>query len=268
MRLFDTAVAGIRVLVAPNAGPSTDDGTNTYLVSEPDGVTVIDAGPAMDEHVAAIVIAAGAPIRRILTTHGHRDHAGAARALSAKTRAPVYAYREPLLAEFTPDIGLDDGDRVGGLTAVFTPGHARDHLCFSWGGKVLFSGDTVLDWASSLVSPPNGVMADYMASLERLQARTEQIYLPGHGRAVTDPPARLADLLARRRHRETSIVQRLAAGAATLDELTAQFYGRKAALLQAGRGLLHAHLLKLKADGRADLGADGRWSLLRNAERR
>lgn len=261
MKAVATAIPGVRVLVAPNAGPSTHDGTNTYLVAEPDGITIIDAGPALESHVEAILAAAGGPIRRILTTHTHRDHAGAARMLAERAHAPIFGHLQPLAAEFSPDIGLGDGDRIGAITAIFTPGHARDHLCFSFAGEALFSGDTVLDWASSLVRPPNGDMADYIASLERLQPRTEKLYLPGHGPPVTDPQARLADLLARRRHREASIVAKLAAGGATLDDLTEHFYGRKPELRETGRWTLEAHLLKLEKDGRAKISPAGIWAL-------
>jgi len=257
-----TPVPHIRLVVAPNAGPSTHDGTNTYLIDEADGVTVIDAGPAIEAHVEAIVAAAGRPIRRILTTHGHRDHAGAARALAARTGAPVLAYRVPLHAEYAPDIALDDGARIGALTAIHTPGHAPDHLCFSHAGTVLFSGDTVLDWASSLVMPPHGDMGHYMDSLARLGARSEALCLPGHGPPVTDPRARIADLLARRQHREATILAQLAGSGATLDALTARFYGRKPDLQVTGRGVLEAHLIKLQREGRAAVGADGLWVAL------
>lgn len=257
-----TPAPHIRLVVAPNAGPSTHDGTNTYLIDEADGITVIDAGPAIDAHVDAIVVAAGRPIRRILTTHGHRDHAGAARALAVRTGAPVLAYRVPLHAEYAPDIALDDGARIGALTAIHTPGHAPDHLCFSHAGTVLFSGDTVLDWASSLVLPPQGDMGHYMASLERLGARTEQLCLPGHGPPVTNPQARIADLLARRRHREATVLAQLAEGGVTLDALTARFYGRQPDLQVTGRGVLEAHLIKLRREGRATVSADGLWTRL------
>lgn len=262
MRRIETIIARIRRLVAPNGGPGTHDGTNTYFLWEPDGITVIDAGPALDGHVEAILAQAGGPIRRILNTHTHRDHAGAARALSARTGAPVYGYRHPMVPEFAPDIGLGEGDRVGSLTAVFTPGHARDHLCFSWSGAVLFSGDHVMDWASSLVRPPHGDMADYVASIEKLRHRRECLYLPGHGPPVLSPAARLADLLARRRHREQKILARLALAGATLDELTAQFYKREVEVFSAGRGIVEAHLLKLRQEGRVDIDDSGKWSLV------
>ncbi|MBE7732580.1 MBL fold metallo-hydrolase [Devosia faecipullorum] len=265
MRRIETIIARIGRLVAPNGGPGTHDGTNTYFLREPDGMTVIDAGPALEEHVDAILTQAGGPIRRILNTHTHLDHAGAARALSARTGAPVYGYRQPMVREFTPDIGLGDGDRVGSLTAVFTPGHARDHLCFSWSGAILFSGDHVMDWASSLVRPPHGDMADYMASIEKLQRRRESLYLPGHGPPVISPAARLADLLARRRHREQKILARLALASATLDGLTAQFYPQEDETFSAGRGIVEAHLLKLRQDGKVVDGDSGQWRLVRAA---
>ena len=166
------AAPGIRRIVAPNAGPMTHHGTNTWLVDSPDGLTVIDPGPDDPRHLAAI--AAAGPVARILLTHTHPDHLAGAPALRAATGAPIHAWHRPWAPGFTPDAGLQDGAQLAGLTAIHTPGHASDHLCFAQHGTgVLFSGDHVMSWSTSIVSPPDGNMADYMASLRLLLARPD-----------------------------------------------------------------------------------------------
>jgi glyoxylase-like metal-dependent hydrolase (beta-lactamase superfamily II) len=156
-------------------------GTNSWLLDTGDGVTVIDPGPDDASHVAALADACGGALRRILLTHTHPDHLGAAAALRAETGAPVLGWGTPWKAGYTPDEAIADGQTVAGLTALHTPGHASDHLCFAWDDGSLFSGDHVMSWNTSIVSPPDGDMAAYMASLRLLMAREDRVFYCGHG---------------------------------------------------------------------------------------
>lgn len=262
MNAVSTPIAGIRVLVAPNAGPFTHDGTNTYLLDTPEGVIVIDPGPLDETHVKAILTQAGGPIRYIVNTHTHHDHAGASRLLSKSADAPVLGHRLAAAEAYRPDIEIEDGDAIGPLTALFTPGHCTDHLCLSLNGKALFCGDTVLGWISTIIAPPTGDMSDYIRSLRRLLDRTEPIYFPGHGPAITAPHERVKELLARRLHRETTIIDALRGNAMTLDALAANLYENKPELHASGRTIVHSHLLKLHKEGRATLDIDNIWRLI------
>ncbi len=182
---------GIRRIVARNPGVMTYHGTNTYLIDGAAGLTVLDPGPDDPQHVAEIMAAAGPNgIQRILLTHTHGDHYGAVPALRAASGAPVYSYARSARPDFTPDHKLNDQDEVAGLKAVFTPGHAPDHLCFEYtvpaAGKLLFSGDHVMSWSSSIVSPPGGDMRDYYCSLQLLLQ-------PGRGAVPAGPRPGAAD---------------------------------------------------------------------------
>ncbi|HEX3350539.1 MAG TPA: MBL fold metallo-hydrolase [Acetobacteraceae bacterium] len=222
---------GVHRLVADNPGPMTYRGTNTYLVETRDGRVVIDPGPDDAAHVAAII--AHGPIARILLTHGHRDHIGALPALQAATGARVGAL---------PD----------GFTAIPTPGHAADHVVFARADGVVFSGDHVMSWSTSVVSPPDGDMTDYFASLHRLLARAaDRLYLPGHGPPLHEPQAFVRGLLEHRAARENAVLAALGNGAATPAELVPPVYGDIAAPLRpmAERSLL-AHLEKLVRESR------------------
>lgn len=255
-----SVAANVRVVIAPNPGANTHQGTNTYLVTEPDGITVIDAGPEIAAHVEAVIAAAGGPIRRIVNTHTHHDHAGAARLLGQRTGAPIFGYVPVFRPQYAPDVPLADGERIGALTAIFTPGHCPDHLCLSLDDKVLFCGDTVLSWSSTMIVPPHGNLRDYLASLTRLGARPENLYLPGHGPAVDNPAEHIGVLLARRARREQSVLSALAGGRATLAQLVDRLY-RVAGpeLRRSGRDILHAHLLKLQEDGLTQSDGDYWW---------
>ena len=247
---------GIRRIVAANRGPMTYHGTNTYLIEAPGGLIVLDPGPDDPAHVAA-VLAAG-PVARILLSHTHHDHLGAVAAMHAATGAPVHAWHDPAIPEFAPDVRLRDGDMVDGWQALFTPGHAADHLCFAGPAGVLFSADHVMSWSSSVVSPPAGVMADYFASLRRLLARDDRLYLPGHGPPLPDPQPFVQDLLAHRTQREDAIVAALGAMPLSTQALTDMLYSQVDERLRraAERNVL-AHLLKLRDEKRALDGADG-----------
>jgi glyoxylase-like metal-dependent hydrolase (beta-lactamase superfamily II) len=245
---------GIRRIVARNPSVMTYKGTNTYLIDAEDGLTILDPGPKDPQHIQDILAAAGAvPIRRILLTHTHSDHWGAGAALQEATGLPVHSYKISGKQGFTPDIPLDDGDTIAGLTAIYTPGHAVDHLCYEYfladGTKILFSGDHVMSWSSSIVSPPGGDMLAYYRSLELLQRRDEVFYLGGHGPLLPEPRALVAELLAHRRKREVSILAELENQDWAVAALAAKLYAKTDPFLKAAaqRNVL-AHLLKLKAE--------------------
>jgi glyoxylase-like metal-dependent hydrolase (beta-lactamase superfamily II) len=248
---------GIRRIVARNPSVMTYQGTNTYLIEAEDGLTVLDPGPEDARHVREILAGAGdVPIRRILLTHTHRDHFGAVAALQAATGVPVYAWRHSVKPGFTPDMPIDDGDTVAGLTALFTPGHAADHLSFAYrlhdGRKILFSGDHVMSWSSSIVSPPDGDMLAYYRSLERLLDRDDELYLSGHGPVLPEPQMLVRELLGHRQRREAKILRQLEQQDWSVAMLAARLYAKTDPLLKvaAQRNVL-AHLLKLAAEGRA-----------------
>lgn len=245
---------GVRRIVAANPGPMTYHGTNTFLLDTDAGTLVIDPGPEDAAHAAAILAAAGR-IAAILVTHRHPDHVLGVPALRAATMAPVAAFPPDGPADpLHPDIPLGDGAALHGLLALHMPGHAADHLCFALtlgdGTRALFSGDHVMAWSSSVVSPPGGNMRAYFASLERLLARDDALYLPGHGPALPAPRPHTSALLAHRRRREAEILALLRAGpggtAALLDAL---YPGLDTALRRAAERSLRAHLGKLEEEG-------------------
>ena len=244
----------VRRIVAPNAGPLTGPGSNTYLVGV-DEIVVVDPGPDVDSHVDAIVGCGGDRIRWIAVTHGHADHAAAAPALAARTGAEVLAFG-------TIDEGFELEATEFRLEAMHTPGHSPDHLCFLLEEeRMLFSGDTVIDGSTVVIAPPAGDMAAYLASLERLSSRRLRLrtIAPGHGHLIDDPATRLAGYLQHRLEREAQIVDALEKGAATIEQLVAAVYVDVApALRDAAAQTVYAHLLKLAAAGRV-AGADGAW---------
>ena len=256
-------------------------------------MAVIDPGPDDEGHRAALVAAVGgAPVVAVLVTHAHRDHSAGARAFAAAVGAPVLAHGDPagarsavmarlaaagglgggegIDAGFAPDEVIGEGAVVRGpgwtLTALATPGHTADHLSFAWEeGGGLFSGDTVMGWATTLISPPDGDLGAFRASLGRLRARGETVYYPGHGAPVREPRAVIDHILAHRAAREDEIVAALARGPATVADLVAAIYARVDPALHgaAGRNVL-AHLVDLGERGMA--AADGppaaaRWRL-------
>ena len=246
----------VRRIVAPNAGPLTGAGSNTYLVGV-DEIVVVDPGPDDAGHVDAIVGCGGDRIRWIAVTHSHEDHAGAAAALAARTGAEVLSFG-----------AIEDGFELEStefrLLALHTPGHSPDHICYLLEEeRMLFSGDTVIDGSTVVIAPPHGDMAAYLASLERLSSRRLRLrsIAPGHGRLIDDPAARLASYVSHRLEREAGILAALEAGAVTIDQLVDQIYlDLHPALRDAAAQTTHAHLLKLAAEGRVT-GADGSWHL-------
>ena len=219
---------------------------------------MIDPGPDDPAQTAAIL--AGGPVALILLTHAHRDHADGAPALARASGAPVLAHRSSRLAV---DRRIDDGDEVAGLRAVHTPGHASDHLCFVHPGGALFSGDQVMGWSSSVVGPPDGDMAAYLASLERLAAGAHGPYLPGHGPVIGEPGPYLAALREHRLAREAEILAALAQAPAGAEALLARIYSGLAENLRAPAArTLAAHLIKLADEGRI-LHTQELWRLAR-----
>ncbi|MGF1549019.1 MAG: MBL fold metallo-hydrolase [Sphingomonadaceae bacterium] len=268
----------VRRLLAPNPSPFTYEGTQTYIVGAGE-VAVIDPGPAIDAHVEAILAAtAGERIAAIACTHTHRDHSPASRPLAEATDAPIAGCAALAIEDegpradaafdfdYAPHRVLQDGERLAGdgwtLEAVSTPGHTSNHLCFALSeAEALFSGDHVMGWSTTVVSPPDGDMADYMASLDKLMRRDETVYFPAHGPAVETPREHVAQLIAHRREREAQILERLEAGEQEIPSIVKMIYSDVDPRLHpaAGRSVL-AHLLDLEARGRVTREGE-RWSI-------
>ena len=269
---------GIRRILAPNPSPMTHAGTNTYLVGQ-GRVAVIDPGPALRTHHSAILAALepGESISHVFVTHSHLDHSPLAAPLSESTGAAIHAFghsstgRTKVMEKlataglvgggegvdhaFAPHERLADGTAVDGddwkLTAIWTPGHFGNHLCFAFGDAV-FSGDHVMGWASTMVSPPDGDLTAFMASTERLAIRGDRVFYPGHGTPVTDPVARAEWLLDHRRSRERAILERLDNHGQTISELTRHIYTDvPATLIKAAGRNVFAHLIDLCERGLA-----------------
>jgi glyoxylase-like metal-dependent hydrolase (beta-lactamase superfamily II) len=245
-------IEGITRIVAPNPGAFTYHGTNTYLIEGSRGFTVLDPGPDDPGHLQAILAATGARVARILLSHTHADHLDGLPALRAATGAPACGFHRSADPRFTPDMPIRDGDEIDGWTALHTPGHAADHLCFVRPDGVAFTADHVMSWSTSVVSPPGGNMRQYFASLERMLARDDRLHLPGHGPAMAEPRAYVHQLLDHRRQREAAIVAALAAGPQTASELVEALYvGLAERLKPAAARSVTAHLEKLGEEGRA-----------------
>jgi glyoxylase-like metal-dependent hydrolase (beta-lactamase superfamily II) len=260
-------VPKVRRVVAANPSQMTYHGTNTYLVDDDHdggGITVIDPGPDDAGHVAAVVAAGEGRIRRILVSHTHADHVGGAAMLRTATGAPTYGWTHSASDAFTADHWLSDGDQVAGLTALFTPGHAADHLCFEWRDGIVFTADHVMGWASSIVSPPKGDMRAYCASLRLLLARPHCLYLCGHGPAVPDPHSHVRALLANRIRRERAIAAAVARSPTDTYTLMDRLYAKLDPVLRraAERNVL-AHLIKMEADGLVAR-EEGLWRAVRS----
>ncbi len=256
---------GIVRLVAPNAGPFTFKGTNTYLIGST-ALAVVDPGPNDAAHLASILKVAGSrPITHILVTHAHRDHVDGVAALKAATGAEVCGFaRDPHASrialeqtpsgsyfvdyDFAPDRALSGGNAVDGrdwaVTAIHTPGHAPDHLSFALEGRAtVFSGDHVMAWNTTVVAPPEGRMADYIASLEILLDRSDDVFLPGHGGRLLDPQRTVKAYLLHRRWREQAVVAAIQAGATTISAIVSEVYqGLSSVMRPAATLSVQAHV--------------------------
>lgn len=257
----------VRRILAPNPSPFTYSGTQTYVVGTGE-VAVIDPGPDLPEHLDALKRALkGRRVAAIVCTHTHRDHSPASRPLKAMTGAPIVGCA-PLTLEdegprsdaafdpdYRPDRVLADGEALSGpgwtLEAVATPGHTSNHLCLALPEEqALFTGDHVMGWSTTVVSPPDGDMALYMQSLERLLARDDAVYYPAHGPAIDRPQRLVRGLIGHRKQREGQILRRLKRGEERISDMVAQMYKGVDPRLHpaAGRSVL-AHLLDLEARG-------------------
>ncbi|WP_448325864.1 MBL fold metallo-hydrolase [Sulfitobacter sp. M13] len=268
----ETLEPGLRRIVADNPSPMTYRGTNTYLLGTR-GIAVIDPGPASQSHLQAILDAIGPDqhISHIIVTHTHLDHSPLARDLARVCAAPILAFGdafagrsdvmqqlaaasdigggEGIDAEFIPDQLLRHGETIAGddweVQVIHTPGHIGNHISLRW-GDACFTADHVMGWASSLVSPPDGDLTDFMASCAELQQTRWRVFYPGHGAPVTDPAARLDWLVSHRLSREADILRALEHGPATAAALAAEIYTETPpALLGAATRNVLAHLIDL-----------------------
>ncbi len=256
----------IRVL-APNPSPYTHTGTQTHVVGTTD-LAVIDPGPDNPQHIAALIRAIdGRPVTAIVVTHHHRDHSPATRSLQAITGAPIVGAAPFALddasaradasfdADYAPDRVLVEGDTITGdgwtLAAIATPGHTSSHLAFALPEtNALFSGDHVMGWSTTIVSPPDGDMAAYMASLEKLMGRDDRVYYPGHGEAIDKPQRLVRGMLGHRKQREGQILRLLRAAPQPIGRIVTQMYvGLDARLVPAAERSVLAHLYDLQNRG-------------------
>jgi glyoxylase-like metal-dependent hydrolase (beta-lactamase superfamily II) len=263
---------GVRAIAANNPGPFTFKGTVSYIVGR-GKVAIIDPGPDDAAHVAALLNAVrGETVTHIFVTHTHRDHSPAVPKVKSATGATVFAQGPHRLSrplqtgelhrldasadmDFRPDVLLADGETVSGhgwtLEAVATPGHTANHMGFAFKeADLLFAGDHVMAWSTTIVAPPDGAMSDYMASLYKLAARNEPIYLPGHGAPVREAPRYVQFLIRHRLGREASILHRLGKGAADIPTIVKAVYiGLDPRLIAAAGLSVMAHLEELVARG-------------------
>jgi len=270
-------------LLAPNPGPFTFKGTGVYILGAGAEVVVIDPGPDMPQHIDALKRALGSRrVSHILVTHTHRDHSPAAVALkewsSAKTYGlPLASRTAPAVAaegtvdeahdhDFVPDVTVQDGMRIAGhgfeLECIATPGHTANHICYALSQeRALFSGDHVMGWSTSVIAPPDGDMGDYLASLERLKARDDQILYPTHGSPIANPKAWIGELIAHRHMREEQIRTVLKRRAQTVADLVERLYPHvEPRLRPAAAQQVLAHLHHMQSRGEA-VPEKGLWRL-------
>lgn len=268
----EEVMPGVRRVLCNNPSPFTFTGTVSYIVGR-GKVAIIDPGPDDEAHAQALLDAVrGETVTHILVTHTHRDHSPNTPRIKAATGAPVYAegvhrasrpyYDSEKMStesgadrDFKPDIEIRDGDVIAGdgwtLEAVATPGHTANHMAFAWPErKILFVGDHVMGWSTSIVAPPDGSMVDYMASLQRLAARDEHLYFSGHGPEIPDAQKFVRFLIRHRQAREASILHRLAKGEADIPTIVrASYIGIDPRLTGAAGYSVLAHLEDLVARG-------------------
>ena len=262
----------LKRIIAPNPSPMTFWGTNTYILGTNE-LAIIDPGPAVQSHLDAIMssLNKNQSITHILITHSHIDHSPLAKQLSERTSAPILAFGESSAGksaimtnlknleggegidyDFKPDATLNDNQILQNkewcIKSLHTPGHMGNHLCFSWEGEsILFSGDLVMGWATSMVSPPDGDLTDFMNSIKSLKLRSPyKLFFPGHGAPIENPSLRLQELYEHRKKREREILLALETGLATISEITESVYADldKKLITAAKRNVL-AHLIDL-----------------------
>ncbi|MBI1404464.1 MAG: MBL fold metallo-hydrolase [Porphyrobacter sp.] len=276
----------VKRVLAPNPSPYTFTGTQTYVVGAPQGpdCAVIDPGPADEAHLDAILAAVdGRRIMAIMCTHTHRDHSPAAAPLSQRTGAPIVGCA-PLMLQvagprsdeafdptYAPDRVLEDGEGMRGtgwtLTAIATPGHTSNHLCFALEESgALFTGDHVMGWSTSVVIPPDGDMGAYMASLEKLLAREDRVYHSAHGEAITKPRQLVRGMIGHRRQRENQILRLLSESARPASGFIPDMYkGLDPRLVPAAEMSVTAHLIDLEKRGLAVHDEEGATAVWRAA---
>jgi glyoxylase-like metal-dependent hydrolase (beta-lactamase superfamily II) len=268
----DEVAPGVRRIMANNPGPFTFKGTMSYIIGR-GKVAIVDPGPADDAHIAALLDAVrNETVTHIFVTHTHRDHSPAVPAIKAATGATVYAEGPHRAArplnigeqkrldaggdlDFRPDVMLKDGEVVTGdgwsVEGVTTPGHCANHMAYALRGTdMMFAGDHVMAWATTIVAPPDGAMVDYMASLNKVAKRPEQIYFPGHGPAIRQATRFVNYLILHRRAREDSILHRLGKGATDIPSIVrASYIGIDPRLIGAAGLSVLAHLEDLVTRG-------------------
>ena len=283
---IENVAPGIRRITANNPSPFTFRGTGTYILGE-GNVAVIDPGPDQPEHVKAIVEGLkNETVSHILITHTHNDHSPAAKALKEITGAPTYGFGphgsgKPALKlttqaggdmDFRPDEKTQDGSVIYGddwsVSCLHTPGHTSNHICFSWDEeKALFPGDQVMGWSTSIVSPPDGDMGDYMRSLDKLIVRDDKIYYPAHGPEILEPQKLISAFQDHRREREENILECLKLGNDTIDQMVKTVYQDVSESLHAAAARsLFATVIYLveqkKVEAIDGLDIDGRYVLI------
>lgn len=276
---IDWVAPNVRRVLAPNPSPFTYTGTQTFIVGTGE-VAVIDPGPDIPAHVEVLLEATrDERIAAIVCTHTHRDHSPASRALKRATGAPIVGCAalaitdqgprtdESFDPDYVPDRVLGDADTVSGpgwtLEAVATPGHTSNHICLALvEAQILFSGDHVMAWATSIVSPPDGDMGDYLASLRKLLDRRDDKYFPAHGPEIKRPHDRVRWLLAHRRERETQILRHLAVGMGDVPLMVSHMYDDiDPGLHPAAERSVLAHLLDMEHRGMVERRGD-RWVMI------
>jgi glyoxylase-like metal-dependent hydrolase (beta-lactamase superfamily II) len=259
-----TARGWVKSVVAGNPAPLTLDGTRTYILGG-DPCLVVDPGPGLADHLDAVEVALGVgEVAAICITHYHPDHAAGAAELVLRLGAPLAATRESaeLAALEPPEIPLVAGAAVefggGKLEVIAAPGHCPDHICFFWPeARALFAGDVILGEGTSMIAPPEGDMAAYLATLERLARLDLAVIYPGHGPEIREPAAKIAEYTNHRRERESQVLAALAAGASTAPEIRGRVYrDLDPRLFPAAEGSVLAHLAKLLNEGRVQREAD------------
>lgn len=272
--VVDHIADGVRRVIAHNPGPFTFTGTGTYILGRGGGVAVIDPGPLLDEHIDAICAALNADeyVSHILITHTHADHSPGAGPLQVRTGAPTYGFYSPSVQaanntgdivseeatdiEFIPDNKIQHGDIIEGdswrCECVYTPGHMANHICYAFlGTGILFTGDHVMGWSTSVIAPPDGKMRDYMASLQHLLTRADKIYWPTHGPSIDNPHEFVRDFIAHREAREAQILEQLIAGLGRISDIVETLYRDVDKGLHPAACLsVFAHMQDLVARGR------------------